>query len=108
MTNRQKKLGVTEYGHKRGIIDGEFLSSNEAFRAWIATIKKGQHLGVNIVLNHIIKKNLLYADYDYDVLMRFARTKLEQVKPFLFGLTATMPEHVYYTDTNGLDTLTLR
>lgn len=93
MTNRQKALGVTEYGYKRGITDNEFLTSNEAFLAKIATVKKGQYHGIDIIEKWFGIKSYV---------------KLEEMKPFLSGLTVIMPEHFYYTDTNGLDLLTIR
>ena len=82
MTKRQKVLGVTEYGYERGIVKGEFLADNEAFLAKAATIKKGQYKGIDL-----IEQWFGFRCY----------TKLEQVKPFLFGLTAIMPNHFNYT-----------
>lgn len=93
MTNRQKALGVTEYGYQRGIVQGEFLADREAFLAKAATIKKGQYLGRALA-------TMWFGEY--------GECKLFQIQPYLFGLTATMPEHFYYTDTNGLDCLTVR
>jgi hypothetical protein len=94
MTNRQRALKVTEYGYQRGIIKGEFLADNEAFLAKAATIAKGQYKGIAICKKWFGE----YAGY----------SKLEQMKPFLFGLTAVMPEHFHYSDTHGLDCLTVR
>lgn len=99
MTNRQKALGVTAYGYQRGIVDGEFLADYEAFKAKASTIKKGQHLGINIIRAWCPE----YAEMDFFCIM-----KLEEAKRFFFGLTVNMPEHFYYTDTNGLDCLTVR
>jgi hypothetical protein len=93
MTKRQKMLGVTEYGYERGIIKGEFLADNEAFLAKAATIKKGQYKGIDL-----IEQWFGFRCY----------AKLAQVQPFLFGLTAIMPDHFNYTDTHGLDCLTVR
>lgn len=94
MTKRQRALNVTEYGYQRGIIKGEFLADNEAFLAKAATIIKGQYNGMAICKEW-------FGQYAGDA-------KLEQMKPFLFGLTATMPEHFCYSDTHGLDCLTVR
>ena len=94
MTKRQKALNVTEYGYQRGIIKGEFLADHEAFLAKAAIIHKGEYNGITIT------KIWFGEDAGY--------AKLEQMKPFLFGLTAIMPEHFYYTDTHGMDCLTVR
>jgi len=94
MTNRQKALGVTEYGYKRGIIDGEFLTSPEAFLAKAATLKKGEYYGINITKKWF-GENAGHA-------------KHEEVQPFWRGLTALMPEKFYYSDTHGLDSLWVR
>ena len=94
MTNRLKALGVTEYGYKRGILKDEFLADNEAFLAKAATIQKGQYNGIDIT------KQWLGEDVGY--------SKHEELKPFWYGLTAIMPKHFYYTDTHGLDCLTIK
>lgn len=94
MTKRQKALNVTGYGYQRGIIKGEFLADHEAFLAKAATIHKGQYSGIAIT------KKWFGDDAGY--------AKHEQVKPYLFGLSAVMPEHFWYSDTNGLDCLTVR
>lgn len=94
MTKRQKMLGVTEYGYQRGIVDGEFLADIEAFLAKLATVKKGQCLGIEI------------ARQWFEGIC--PQVKLQQMKPFLHGLTALMPDHIYYSDTHGLDCLTLK
>lgn len=94
MTKRQKALNVTEYGYQRGIVKEEFLADNEAFLAKASTIAKGQYNGLTIC-----KK--WFGDCA-------GEAKLEQIKPFLFGLTAIMPEHFNYSDTHGLDCLTVK
>ena len=99
MTKRQKALGVTAEGYKTGITEGNFLLNNEAFLAKIATLKKGEYSGIDIIKQWIPE----YAEYENCMYM-----KLEEMKPFLFGLTARIPKHFYYTDTNGLDCLTVR
>lgn len=93
MTGRQKALGVTEYGYQRGIVEGEFLADFEAFKAKAATIKKGQYRGIDIV-----EKWCGFASY----------AKLADFQRFFFGLDATMHDHFIYTDTNGLDCLTVK
>lgn len=94
MTKRQKSLGVTAYGYWRGIVEGEFLADIEAFTAKAATIKKGQYRGLQLATEW-------FGDFCPEM-------KLEQMRPFLFGLTATLGDHFNYTDTNGLDCLTVR
>ena len=94
MTNRQKALGVTEYGYHRGIEKGEFLADFEAFLAKAATIKKGQYKAIDIT-------KAWFGEWA-------GESKHEQVKPFLNGLSATRNRHFNYTDTHGLDLLTVR
>lgn len=99
MTNRKKKLGVTEYGYNRGIVCGEFLADYEAFKAKAATIKKGQYSGRSIARAWFPE----FADYDL-----FIDEKLEEMKPFLFGITVNLPDNFNYTDTFGLDCLIVK
>lgn len=101
MTKRQKMLGVTEYGYQRGIVEGEFLADIETFLAKIATVKKGQYLGRNVAKMFFAEECKRHGEWYVDC-------KLKQMQSFLFGLTAIMPEHFYYTDTNGLDCLTIQ
>ncbi len=97
MTKRQKMLGVTEYGYQRGIKEDEWLADMECFLAKISTVKKGQYIGVSLTAKLMgIDECMARIKHEYEV------------KKFLFGLTALMPEHFYYTDTNGLDCLTIR
>ena len=93
MTKRQKALGVTEYGYDRGIIKGEFLADNEAFLAKAATVKMGQYHGIDLVEQWFGFR--CYA-------------KLEQVKPLLYGLSVKYPKCFNYSDTHGLDLLTVK
>ena len=99
MTNRQKKLGVTKEGYKQGIKDNEFFANMEAFVAKAATLHKGQYLGIKIMKMWIPQ----YTNYK-----NCLRLKLEEAKPFFFGLTARFPNNFNYTDTNGLDCLTVK
>lgn len=94
MTNRQKKLGVTEYGYTRGIVYDEFLADYEAFLAKAATIKKGQYRGIDIVKAWLGYESYVTLDYDF--------------KPFFFALTVNLPDNFYYSDTLGLDCLTVK
>lgn len=97
MTKRQRALGVTDYGYQRGIKEDEFLADNEAFLAKLATIKKGQYTGLSIAKKWFPELG------DYAL-----RLKLEEMKPFLYGLSVLLPENFYYTNDNGLDCLTVR
>jgi len=99
MTKRQKNLGVTTFGYEQGIKQGEFLSNFEAFKAKAATIRKGQYYGIDIIKSWFPE----YAEYQ-----ACAYTKLEQAQPFFFGLTARLPDYFNYSNTNGLDVLTVR
>ena len=99
MTNRQKMLGVTEYGYYKGIKLGEFLGDIEAFTAKAAMIRKGQYHGVDVM-------RMWFPEYA--AMDNFCYAKLQQAQPMFFGLTAIMHEHFNYTDTNGLDLLTVK
>lgn len=95
MTKRQKALGVTEYGYQRGFKDGEFLADMECFLAKMATVKKGQYKAIELTKKFCGELG--------------ARAKHEyEVKPKLYGLTVLYSDHFYYTDTNGLDCLTIK
>ena len=93
MTKRQQSLGVSEYGYNRGIKQGEFLADIESFLAKASTIKKGQYKGIELV-----EKWFGIKSYG----------KLEEVQPFLFGLTVLYPDNFTYTDTHGLDLFTVK
>lgn len=105
MTKRQINMGVTEDGIKAAK-SGEFLRDMEAFVAKMSTVKKGQYRGVDLTIKLIReadeKNGLSFSEgcaritHEYDV------------KPMLFGLTVRLPEYFYYTDTNGLDCLSVR
>ena len=95
MTNRQKALGVTEYGYQRGIKQDEWLADYECFKAKAATIKKGQYKALEIT-----KK--WYGEFCAEVVHEYT------VKRYLFGLSINHPDKFYYTDTCGLDCLTVK
>ena len=105
MTKRQMNMGVTEYGI-RAARDGEFLRDKESFIAKLSTVKKGQYKAVELMSKFIKesceKNGLTFMEgcaritHEYDI------------KPLLFGLSVTMPEYFYYTDTNGMDCLTVK
>lgn len=94
MTNRQKMLGVTEYGYERGIKQDEWLADNEAFLAKAATLKKGEYRGFDVLVM-----------WNSEL---FAICKFREVVPFFLGLAAAHPEHFSYTCTNDLDTLIVK
>ena len=96
MTKRQKALGVTEFGYEVGIKEGNFLLNIEAFLAKMATVKKGEYIGLELTKMLLGNDCCAVVKHEYDV------------KPLLRVLTAIMPEHFYYTDTNNLDCLTLK
>lgn len=93
MTNRQKALGCTEYGVAMAK-DGEWLADFDSFLAKAATIKKGQYIGFKLFSDLLGFESIVKYEYD--------------VKPFLFGLDAAHNDHFVYTDTNGLDCLTVK
>lgn len=95
MTKRQKALGVTEFGYEIGIKKGEFLLNIEAFLAKMATVKKGEYRAIELTKKWL-GEDCAIVKHEFDV------------KPMLRGLAVIMPEHFYYTDTNGLDCLTVR
>ena len=95
MTKRQKSLGVTEYGYQRGIIEGEWRADYECFKAKAATVKKGQYTAVDIT------KKWLGTDFCAEIIH-------EDVKRYWFGLSVNYPDKFNYTDTFGLDCLTVK
>lgn len=95
MTKRQKALGVTEYGYQRGFKEGEFLADMECFLAKMATVKKGQYRGIELTKKFCGE---LGASIKHEY----------EVKPLLNGLTFLYPDYFYYTDTCGLDCLTIK
>lgn len=95
MTKRQKALGVTEFGYEVGIKEGDFLLNSETFLAKMATVKKGEYRAIEL-------SEKWFGECGASVKHEY------QVKPLLRGLTAIMPEHFYYTETNDLDCLTIK
>ena len=101
MTKRQANMGVTEYGI-RVAKNGEFLRDSEAFLAKMSTVRKGQYKGLNLTIKFLKEVNL-------DITDGCARITHEyDVKRMLFGLSVKLPEYFIYTDTNGLDCLTVK
>lgn len=94
MTKRQKALGVTEYGYRRGCILGEFMADYESFFAKAATIKKGQYIGLDIA-----KK---WFDDEY-----VAAGLHPEMQRFFFAISCNCSSHFIYSNTHGLDCLTV-
>lgn len=105
MTKRQINMGVTEEGI-RDSKAGEFLKDMDAFIAKMSTVKKGQYKALNLMIKFMrdaAEKNALPFDeccvkvtHEYDI------------KPMLYSLSIRLPEYFYYTDTNGMDCLTVK
>lgn len=106
MTVRQKNLGVTIYGIEESK-KGNYFANSDAFLARISTYKKGQYKGYNVMLKlceEIIRK----FGFNWMTPEELACTNYEKVKSYLIGLSVTKPQYFYYTDTLGLDNLTIR
>lgn len=105
MTKRQLNMGVTEEGI-RDAKAGEFLNDMDSFIAKMSTVRKGQYKALELMkkfMKESCEKNgLTFTEscvritHEYDI------------KPMLLGLTVRMPEYFYYTDTNGMDCLTIK
>lgn len=105
MTKRQINIGVTEEG-LRAAKAGEFLKDMDAFVAKMSTVKKGQYKAVDLTIKFIredAEKNRIpfwegcaRITHEYDVI------------PKLNGLTILYPDYFYYTNTCGLDCLTVK
>lgn len=105
MTRRQLNMGVTEEGIKAAKA-GEFLRDMEAFVAKMSTLKKGQYRAVDLTIKFMKesdeKSGLTFLEgcaritHEYDVI------------PKLNGLTVLYPDYFYYTNTHGLDCLTVK
>ena len=100
MNQRMKKYGITEESYNQGVKRNEFLNNADAFFAKLLTIKSGTQIrGIDLMAKWLPE----YSDCEW-----FLRMKLEQAKPFLFGLTAIHSELLNYTDTYGLDCLDIK
>lgn len=105
MTKRQFNMGVTEEGI-RDAKAGEFLKDMDAFIAKMSTVKKGQYKALEL-MKKIIKEDCEKNGLTF--IEGCVRIKHEyDIKPMLFGLTVRMPEYFYYTDTCGMDCLTVK
>ena len=93
MTKRQKMLGCTEYGVERAK-KGEWLADFESFMAKMATVKKGQYIGFDL----FSKKFGIDSHVKYEM----------DVQKFLVALDVNCNKHFVYTNTLGLDCLTVR
>ena len=95
MTNRQKAIGVTEYGYERGIKDNEWRADYECFLAKLATVKKGEYILTNLVAKWI------GSDCGASIIA-------EEIRPYVYGASVNHPDKFYYTNTFGLDCLTVK
>ena len=103
MTERQRKLGVTTSDIEQ-VKKGNIMADNGSFLAWMATVKKGQYLGRNVCkkMCKAISKHLPpNIETNEDLVFQEFKRKCK-------GLAASHPEQFYYTDTLGLDNLTIR
>ena len=106
MTARQRNLGVTTYGIEE-CKNGNYFANSDAFLARISTYRKGQYTGYNVMLK-LCEEIISRFGFDWMTLEDLACTNYEKVKSYLRGLSATKPQYFYYTDTLGLDNLTIR
>jgi hypothetical protein len=96
MTKRQIKLGVTENDIKNLKEKGE-LNSFGTFKAWMANLKKGQYNSEQIT-------KMIYGNNE-EYLLKFRK---EEIKQFLLGISINNRDNFNYSDTLGLDILTVR
>lgn len=96
MTRRQNKIGVTSYGIQM-LKQYGCISCIEAFIAALSTHKKGQFRGLDICKE-------LFPTLDEEL----AILKFDDVKCLLNAATIIAPDFFHYTNTLGLDTLTIR
>ena len=75
------------------------MADHEAFKAKVATLRKGQYRGIDII------KTWMPELKGMETVLRI---KLHEAQPYLFGLSATLPQHFIYTNTHGLDLLTVK
>jgi hypothetical protein len=106
MTARQRNLGVTTYGIEE-CKNGNYFANSDAFLARISTYKKGQYTGYNVMLK-LCEEIISKFGFDWMTPEDLACTNYEKVKSYLRGLSATKSQYFYYTDTLGLDNLTIR
>ena len=102
MTTRQRNLEVTTYGIEQ-VKNGNIIADIESFKAWMATVKKGQYIGRDIcrkMYNEIGKVLGFEVSFDNEDFWRF--------QSFCKGLAINYPQYFSYTDTLGLDNLTIK
>lgn len=102
MTTRQRNLGVTAYGLEQ-LKKGNYMADNDSFLAWMSTVKKGEYRGRDI-LQKMYDKLSKMSGLD----ATFTDSDFFQFQCMCRGLSATHPKYFYYTDTLGLDNLTIR
>lgn len=100
MTNRQKKLGVTEYGYRCYQL-GMWLKDSDTFLAKASTIRKGQYSGKEIARKWFEETFPDMADI-------LTEANWTEIQRRFYALSVTHPEHFIYTGTLGLDVLTVR
>lgn len=105
MTKRQINMGVTEDGI-RAAKSGEYLRDMESFLAKMSTVKKGEYKAVDITIKFL--KELAEKDKTTFIEGCARITHQYEVIPLLNGLTVRCPEYFYYTNTNGMDCLTVK
>jgi hypothetical protein len=102
MTTRQRNLGVTAYGIEQ-VKKGNYMADYDSFKAWMSTVKKGEYIGRNLLqkmydeLSKIVGFEATFTESDFFRFQCMCR-----------GLAANHPQYFYYTDTLGLDNLTIR
>ena len=106
MTQRQINLGVTNHGMEE-CKKYNYFADGEAFLARISTYKKGQYIGFNVMVK-LCEEILKAQKINWITAEDLATTNYDKVKCYLRGLTATHNDHFYYTDTLGLDNLSIR
>lgn len=101
MTNRQKKIGVTEYGYQHGCKMGEWMRDSECFLAKAATIRKGQYRGYEIAKAWFAESDSEWSDILTEV-------NWNKIQGWFYGLSVNFPDNFHYTGTLGLDVLTVK
>ena len=82
---------------------GNYMADNESFLAWMSTVKKGQYRG-QYILHKMFDE--LSKKVGFDV--TYTESTLFQFKAMCIGLSITHPDYFSYTDSLGLDNLTIR
>ena len=99
MTKKQEALGLLCWDIEEGVKNGNFLRNKHAFLAKLSTLKKGEYIGIEVL------KKWMPEMAEYDASMKI---KHEEAIPYFHFAAISFPKYFGYSNTHGLDMLTIR